>query len=84
MKALIDAANAAGGKDNVTAVYVEGEQFATLPRVEPPPSETEITRRLAATRRTGGAAARSAADRASPTSPSLASAAGDPPDVRSI
>ena len=46
VKALIDAANAAGGKDNVTAVYVEGERFATLPRVEPPPSETEITRPL--------------------------------------
>ena len=27
-EALIDAANAAGGKDNVTVVYVEGEQFA--------------------------------------------------------
>jgi serine/threonine protein phosphatase PrpC len=27
--ALVDAANAAGGKDNVTVVYVEGEQFAT-------------------------------------------------------
>ena len=26
--ALVDAANAAGGKDNVTVVYVEGEQFA--------------------------------------------------------
>jgi serine/threonine protein phosphatase PrpC len=28
--ALIDAANAAGGKDNITAVYVEGEQFADV------------------------------------------------------
>lgn len=28
VKALVDAANAAGGKDNVTMVYVEGEQFA--------------------------------------------------------
>jgi hypothetical protein len=27
--ALVDAANAAGGKDNVTVVYVEGEQFAS-------------------------------------------------------
>jgi serine/threonine protein phosphatase PrpC len=27
-RALIDAANAAGGKDNVTVVYVEGEHFA--------------------------------------------------------
>src|SRR5262249_34323427 len=30
VKALIDAANAAGGKDNVSAVYVEGERFASL------------------------------------------------------
>jgi PPM family protein phosphatase len=28
VRALIDAANDAGGKDNVTAVYVEGERFA--------------------------------------------------------
>jgi PPM family protein phosphatase len=28
VRALIDAANAAGGKDNVTVVFVEGEQFA--------------------------------------------------------
>jgi PPM family protein phosphatase len=28
-RALIDAANAAGGKDNVTVVYVEGEAFAS-------------------------------------------------------
>jgi serine/threonine protein phosphatase PrpC len=35
VRALIDAANDAGGKDNVTAVYVEGHQFAgnaPLPR----------------------------------------------------
>jgi len=44
VNALIDAANAAGGKDNVTVVYVEGERFA--PAVETPPSATEITRRL--------------------------------------
>jgi serine/threonine protein phosphatase PrpC len=43
--ALIDAANQAGGKDNVTVVYVEGEQFA--PAVfEPPAAAAEITRRL--------------------------------------
>ena len=36
--ALIDAANTAGGKDNVSVVYVEGERFA--------PSSSEITRRL--------------------------------------
>ena len=44
VQALIDAANDAGGKDNVTVVYVEGERFA------PPPGEaqsaTEITSRL--------------------------------------
>ncbi len=28
VRALVAAANAAGGKDNITAVYVEGEQFA--------------------------------------------------------
>ena len=32
--ALIDAANAAGGKDNITVVYVEGEQFAESRRVQ--------------------------------------------------
>jgi serine/threonine protein phosphatase PrpC len=30
--ALIDAANAAGGKDNITVVYVEGERFAEARR----------------------------------------------------
>jgi serine/threonine protein phosphatase PrpC len=43
VKALIQAANAAGGKDNVTVVYVEGEEFPPA-RVEEP--ATEITRRL--------------------------------------
>ena len=33
--ALIDAANAAGGKDNVTAVYVEGPAFARALRQRP-------------------------------------------------
>jgi serine/threonine protein phosphatase PrpC len=47
VKTLIDAANAEGGKDNVTVVYVEGEQFAPLPVAEEPPTEAEITRRLA-------------------------------------
>lgn len=43
VRALIDAANAAGGKDNVTVVYVEGEQFASA-GIEAAPAE--ITRRL--------------------------------------
>lgn len=45
VRALIDAANDAGGKDNVTVVYVEGERFAHAggaPKGEP----AEITRRL--------------------------------------
>jgi serine/threonine protein phosphatase PrpC len=42
--ALIEAANAAGGKDNVTVVYVEAEQFATAGEL--PGSSSEITRRL--------------------------------------
>jgi serine/threonine protein phosphatase PrpC len=45
VNALIDAANAAGGKDNVTVVYVEGDEYP--PAREEPPAETEITRRLA-------------------------------------
>ena len=32
VRALIDAANVAGGKDNITVVYVEGERFATSQR----------------------------------------------------
>jgi serine/threonine protein phosphatase PrpC len=44
-EALIEAANAAGGKDNVTVVYVEGEQFAASGG-ELPGSPSEITRRL--------------------------------------
>jgi serine/threonine protein phosphatase PrpC len=48
VKALIDAANAAGGKDNVTVVYVEGERFAPLVAEEPAAAE-EITRRLGST-----------------------------------
>ena len=32
VRALIDAANAAGGKDNVTVVYIEGERFAISQR----------------------------------------------------
>lgn len=43
--ALIEAANAAGGKDNVTVVYVEGEQFALASAGLGAPDQ-EITRRL--------------------------------------
>ena len=43
--ALIDAANDAGGKDNVTVVYVEGEQFASS-AAEFSARAEEITRRL--------------------------------------
>lgn len=37
VKDLIAAANAAGGKDNVTVLVIEGEAFATAP-AEPPPA----------------------------------------------
>lgn len=50
---LIEAANAAGGKDNVTVVYVEGELFAAT-GAGLPGSDQEITRRQ-------GTAAREAA-----------------------
>jgi serine/threonine protein phosphatase PrpC len=43
--ALVDAANVAGGKDNITVVYVEGEQFAPAGG-DLPGSPSEITRRL--------------------------------------
>jgi hypothetical protein len=42
---LIEAANAAGGKDNVTVIYVEGEQFAVANVASARPDQ-EITRRL--------------------------------------
>jgi serine/threonine protein phosphatase PrpC len=35
VRALIDAANEAGGKDNVTAVYVEGEEFSRAELARP-------------------------------------------------
>ena len=43
--ALIETANAAGGKDNVTVIYVEGEQFAAASAAPARPDQ-EITRRL--------------------------------------
>jgi serine/threonine protein phosphatase PrpC len=44
VKELIGAANIAGGKDNVSAVYVEGERFASTTCPEPR-ALAEITRR---------------------------------------
>ena len=45
VKALIQAANDAGGKDNVTVVYVEGEQFAAkVPAIGPRRVGGEATR----------------------------------------
>lgn len=35
VQALVAAANEAGGKDNITAVYVEGQRFAPRPHVPP-------------------------------------------------
>ena len=35
VSALVDAANRAGGKDNVTVVYVEGDRFASTRRLAP-------------------------------------------------
>ena len=45
VRALIDAANEAGGKDNVTVVYVEGSRFGDLPlnRVAAMPSRAPVT-----------------------------------------
>ena len=48
VKELIGAANAAGGKDNVSAVYVEGERFASIACREPR-AMAETTRRGLAT-----------------------------------
>jgi serine/threonine protein phosphatase PrpC len=36
VQSLVNAANAAGGKDNITVVYVEGEQFAGIRQSERP------------------------------------------------
>ncbi len=53
VSALIEAANVAGGKDNVTVVYVEGEQFAPAASALAG-SAGEITRRLNAAPPAGG------------------------------
>jgi serine/threonine protein phosphatase PrpC len=50
VRALVDAANAAGGKDNVTVVYVEGEQFAASQWSLPPVGGRERDGRQQATR----------------------------------
>ena len=47
VKGLIDAANAAGGKDNISVVYVEGERFASSDGRPGRAAAAEITRRLA-------------------------------------
>jgi serine/threonine protein phosphatase PrpC len=41
VKTLIDAANEAGGKDNITVVYVEGADFADACAAPPPAPATE-------------------------------------------
>lgn len=43
VRALIDAANDAGGKDNVTVVYVEGEQFAATDGAAVPAPVRSVT-----------------------------------------
>jgi serine/threonine protein phosphatase PrpC len=59
VKALIEAANDAGGKDNITVVYVEGEQFASVAGA---PRPAEITRRLSTARSTSADRATAAPD----------------------
>jgi PPM family protein phosphatase len=64
---LIEAANAAGGKDNVTVVYVEGELFAAT-GAGLPGSDQEITRRHGTAAREGAAKQpRSRNDRTQPS-----------------
>jgi serine/threonine protein phosphatase PrpC len=48
VKGLIDAANAAGGKDNVSVVYVEGERFAASagPREQTAPRRRTTTSKV--------------------------------------
>jgi serine/threonine protein phosphatase PrpC len=57
-QALIDAANQAGGKDNVSVVLVEGERYAAAVRKARPALATRETPRPAATGVRGAAAAR--------------------------
>ncbi|MFL6259675.1 MAG: protein phosphatase 2C domain-containing protein [Thermoanaerobaculia bacterium] len=60
-QALIDAANQAGGKDNVSVVLVEGERFAAAVRKARPAPATRETARPAQTGARGAAAARGGA-----------------------
>ena len=48
VRALIDAANDAGGKDNITVVYVEGDRFPPASGAEDGGTASEITRRRGA------------------------------------
>ena len=82
--ALIEAANAAGGKDNVTVVYVEGELFAAT-GAGLPGSDQEITRRHAHGHSGNGGAAGSQRERSRPwrrrAPERRSSAAGVPADL---
>jgi PPM family protein phosphatase len=49
---LIDAANSAGGKDNVSVIFVAGERFATAGSADP---DTTITRKISPDRRKAAA-----------------------------
>jgi len=60
-QALIDAANQAGGKDNVSVVLVEGERFAAAVRKARPELATRETARPAQAGVRGAAAARGGA-----------------------
>ena len=53
VQALIDAANGAGGKDNVSAVLVEGERFAAGVRKQPAAATTATAAAAATTGRPG-------------------------------
>jgi serine/threonine protein phosphatase PrpC len=63
VQALIDAANQAGGKDNVSVVLVEGERFAAAARKSRPEAATAAVSRAATSRTSprGAGAARSGA-----------------------
>jgi serine/threonine protein phosphatase PrpC len=61
VRGLIEAANDAGGKDNVTAVYIEGERFAPAPERDGATAERAEARETEADRagaRAGGSGAR--------------------------